>query len=151
MDSVFEVHKTIRENLLKVLDNHSLEQLNKIPEGFSNNLIWNIAHCVSSQQVLVYKLSGLPTLVSEEFIAKYKKGTKPEGDVSQAEVDEIRNLLSATLTQTEKDFEENVFVSYNEYLTSMGFTLRNVEDALNFNNYHEGIHTGIVWSIRKFV
>nr|WP_199001078.1 DinB family protein [Flavobacterium sp. ASV13] len=151
MNSVFEVQKTIREIFLKVLDNHSLEQLNKIPQGFSNNLIWNIAHCISSQQVLIYKLSGLPTMVSEEFIAKYRKGTKPEGDVSQVEVDEIRSLLLTTLEQTEKDFTNNIFVDYNEYTTSLGFTLRNISGALDFNNYHEGIHTGIVMSIRKFV
>jgi hypothetical protein len=151
MNSVFEVQKTIREILLKILDNHSLEQLNKIPEGFSNNLIWNIGHCISSQQVLVYKLSGLPTLASEEFIAKYRKGTKPEGNVSQDEVDEIRNLLSATLIQTEKDFMNNIFVAYTEYTTSMGFTLKNIQGALDFNNYHEGIHSGIAMSIRKFV
>jgi hypothetical protein len=151
MNSVFEVQKTIREILLKVLDNHSLEQLNKIPEGFSNNLIWNIAHCVSSQQVLIYKLSGLPTMVSEEFIAKYKKGTKPEGNVSQAEVDEIRVLLSSTLDQVQKDYANNIFVTYTEYLTSMGFLLKDIDGALSFNNYHEGIHTGIIMSIRKFV
>lgn len=151
MNSVFDVQKTIREILVKVLDNHSLEQLNKIPEGFSNNLIWNIAHCVSAQQSLVYKLSGVPSKVSEEFIAKYRKGTKPERDVSQAEVDEIRTLLSETLHQAEKDYSDKIFSNYTEYTTSMGFTLRNVEDALSFNNYHEGTHTGIIMSIRKFV
>lgn len=151
MNSVFEVQKTIREVLLKVLDHHSLEQLNKIPQGFSNNLIWNIAHCVASQQVLIYKLSGLPMLVSEEFVAKYRKGTKPEGDVSQAEVDEIRELLSSTLDQVQKDFANNIFISYTEYPTSLGFILRNIDGALSFNNYHEGIHTGIIMSIRKFV
>ena len=151
MNSVFEVQKTIREIFLKVLDHHSLEQLNKIPEGFSNNLIWNIAHCISSQQVLIYKLSGLPTMASEEFIAKYRKGTKPEGNVSQADVDEIRALLFATLQQTQKDFEDKIFVDYNEYTTSLGFTLKDISGALDFNNYHEGIHTGIIMSIRKFV
>ncbi|PWB25356.1 DinB family protein [Flavobacterium sp. HTF] len=151
MDSVFEVHKTIRSILLKILENHSLEQLNKIPPGFNNNLIWNIGHCISSQQVLVYKLSGLPTMVSEEFIAKYKKGTKPEGDVSQEEVDEIKELLSETLEKTKNDFTSGLFVDFNEYTTSMGFTLHNVQDALSFNNYHEGIHTGIAMSIRKLV
>ncbi|MBO9582731.1 MAG: DinB family protein [Flavobacterium sp.] len=151
MSSVFDVHKIIRENLLKFLDNHSLEQLNKVPDGFSNNIIWNIGHCISSQQLLVYKLSGLPTMVSEDFINKYRKGTKPEGDVSQAEVDEIRTLLFSTLEKTKNDFESGLFVGYNEYTTSMGFTLRNVQDALDFNNYHEGIHTGIIMALRKLV
>ena len=90
-------------------------------------------------------------MVSDELIAKYKKGTKPEGDVLQAEVDEIRELLFTTLYQTEQDFENKHFVNYNEYTTSLGFTLRNINDALDFNNYHEGIHTGIIMSIRKFV
>lgn len=151
MNSVFDVQKTIREILLKMLDHHSLEQLNKIPTGFSNNIIWNVAHCVAAQQTLVYKLSGLPTMVSEDFILKYRKGTKPEGDVSQAEVDEIRALLTATLEKTQNDFASGLFVDYNEYTTSMGFTLKNIHGALDFNNYHEGIHTGIIMSIRKFV
>ena len=151
MNSVFEVQKTIREVLLKILDHHSLEQLNKIPAGFSNNLIWNIAHCVSTQQVLVYKLSGLPMMVSEEFINKYRKGTKPEGDVSQTEVDEIRTLLSTTLEQVQKDFANDIFQNYMEYTTSMGYTLKDINGALDFNNYHEGTHTGIAMSIRKFV
>ncbi|MEO8534885.1 MAG: DinB family protein [Flavobacterium sp.] len=151
MNSVFEVHKTARDILLKILDNHSLEQLNKIPDGFSNNLIWNVAHCIAAQQSLVYKLSGLPTLVTEDFILKYRKGTKPEGDVSQAEVDEVRELLSSTLNQTIKDFEAGTFVAYNAYKTSMGFDLNTLEDAFNFVSYHEGIHTGIIMSIRKFV
>ena len=151
MNSVFEVHKTVRNILLKILENHSLEQLNKVPVGFNNNLIWNIGHCISSQQVLVYKLSGLPTIVSEEFIAKYRKGTKPEGDVLQAEVDEIKTLLFKTVVQTEDDFKNVLFKNYHQYTTSMGFTLKNVEDALSFNNYHEGLHTGIIMSIRKLV
>lgn len=151
MSSVFKVQKTIREILLKVLEGHSLEQLNKIPEGYKNNLIWNVAHCISSQQVLVYKLSGLPTLVSDDFIDRYKKGTKPEGDVSQAEADEIKALLFATFEQTEKDYTNNVFTNYTPYTTSMGFDLTNVQDALDFVNYHEGIHTGIIMGIRKFV
>jgi hypothetical protein len=151
MNPVFEVQKTSREILLKILDSHSLEQLNKIPQGFNNNLIWNIAHCIAAQQALVYKLSGLPSIVPDEFIARYRKDTKPEGDVSQEEVDEIRRLLSDTLQQAEKDYTAKIFLKYTEYTTSMGFTLRNIEDALSFNNYHEATHTGIIMSIRKFV
>ncbi|SEP13258.1 DinB superfamily protein [Flavobacterium sp. CF108] len=151
MSSVFETQKTIREILVKILDHHSLEQLNKIPDGFKNNLIWNIGHCIASQQILVYKLSGLPLQVSDELIAKYSKGTKPEADVSQEEVNEIRDLLTKTLLQTEKDYNDNVFKNYNQYTTSMGFDLKNVQDALDFVSYHEGIHTGIIMGIKKFI
>lgn len=151
MKSVFEVQHTIRMFLFNVIENYSLEQLNKIPEGFSNNLIWNIGHCISTQQNLVYKLSGLPTLVSEEFIVKYKKGTKPEGDVLLEEVEEIRNLLLSTFLQTEKDFEANIFVNFNEYLTSMDLKLKNIHEALDYNNFHEGIHLGMIMLIKKFV
>ncbi|WP_291147368.1 DinB family protein [Flavobacterium sp. UBA7680] len=151
MSSVFETQKTIREILVKILDHHSLEQLNKIPDGFKNNLIWNIGHCIASQQILVYKLSGLPLQVSDELIAKYSKGTKPEVDVLQEEVNEIRDLLTQTLLQTEKDYNDNVFTNYNQYTTSMGFDLKNVQDALDFVSYHEGIHTGIIMGIKKFI
>ncbi len=151
MSSVFETQKTIREILLKILENHSLEKLNKVPQGFNNNIIWNVAHCIAAQQTLVYKLSGLPTMVSEDFILKYRKGTKPEGDVSQEEVDEVKTFLLSTYQKTQNDFTSGLFVDYNEYTTSMGFTLRNVQDALDFNNYHEGIHTGIVMTLIKLV
>jgi hypothetical protein len=133
------------------LENYTLEQLNAIPDGFSNNLIWNIAHIVVTQQLLVYKLSGLPTKVSDEMIEKFRKGTKPEHIVTQAEVDEIKSLLFATIDQTEVDFENKIFKNFDEYPTSTGFVLKSAKDAMIFNNFHEGLHLGILMSIRKFV
>jgi len=78
MQQAFDITRTNRKVLAEMLKNYSLEQLNRIPEGFSNNIIWNIAHTIVVQQLLVYKLSGLPTMVSNEMISKYQKGTKPE-------------------------------------------------------------------------
>jgi hypothetical protein len=99
----------------------------------------------------MYKLSGLSTVVSEEFILKYRKGTKPESDVSQQEVDEVKGFLSTTLENVQNDFASGLFVDYNEYITSMGFILSNIQDAIDFNNYHEGLHTGVIMALRKLV
>ena len=151
MNQLFTITETSRNMVSKILENHSLVQLNKIPEGFSNNLIWNIAHIVVTQQLLVYKLSGLPTMVSDEIIEKYKKGTKPEQDASQAKVNEIKSLLFITIKKTKEDYDNGIFKNYNEYPTSTGFILNNVEDAMAFNNFHEGLHIGILMSLRKFV
>nr|WP_315163026.1 DinB family protein [uncultured Flavobacterium sp.] len=151
MNQTFDITRTSRKMIAPFLENYTLEQLNAIPDGFSNNLIWNIAHIVVTQQLLVYKLSGLPTMVSDEMIEKYRKGTKPEHIVMQAEVDEIKSLLFATIDQTEVDFENEIFKNFDEYPTSTGFVLKSAKDAMIFNNFHEGLHLGILMSIRKFV
>lgn len=151
MEQTFEINRISRKIVLQFLENYSLEQLNKIPEGFKNNLIWNIAHIVVTQQLLVYKFSGLPMMVSDELVQKYIKGSKPEHVVTQTEVDEIKSLLVKTINQTKEDYENKMFKYYQEYPTSTGFVLKNVEDAMVFNNFHEGLHIGIMMSLRKFL
>jgi hypothetical protein len=151
MHQTFNITMTSRQTLAKFLDNHSLEQLNKVPTGFNNNLIWNIAHIIVVQQMLVYNLSGLPMMVSQEMIDSYKRGTKPERDLTQPEVDEIRSLLFSTIEQTKKDFENGIFENFQEFTSMSGYTMRSAEDAMAFNYYHEATHTGIMMGIRKFV
>lgn len=151
MHQTFDITKTSRKVLSQILENHTLEQLNKIPEGFKNNLIWNIGHIIVVQQMLVYKLSGLPMMISDEMVEKYKKGTKPEHIVTQEEVDEMKSLLIETINRTEVDFNNGIFKNYQEFTTMLGFTLKNAEDALSFNYYHEAVHTGIMLGIRKFI
>lgn len=149
MQHPLEITRTNRKLMLKMLDSFSLDQLNKVPDGFKNNLIWNIAHVVVTQQLLVYKLSGLPMMIDDKMVESYRKGTKTEGEVSQEDVDKVKELLFATLDQTKKDLEANVFKNYTEYPTSTGFVLKSLEDAINFNNFHEGIHLGYILALKK--
>jgi hypothetical protein len=151
MEVTFDINQTSRNIISKFLENHTLEQLNTIPEGFSNNLIWNIAHIVVVQQMLVYNLSGLPMMVSDEMAARYKRGTKPEHTVTQEEVDEIKTLLFPTLEQTKKDFADDIFKNYTEFTTMSGFNIKSAKAAMEFNIYHEAVHTGIMMQIRKFI
>ncbi|GIZ08094.1 DinB family protein [Flavobacterium sp. UMI-01] len=151
MNSIFEVSRTQRKLAGQILENFSLEQLNTIPEGYSNNLFWNIAHVVVTQQLLVYKLSGLPMLVSDELVERYKKGTAVTAPATQEEVHQVKALLEETLVQTEKDYNNGVFVNYSEYPTSTGFVIKSISDALTFNVFHEGLHLGIMMRLKKLV
>ena len=151
MNWAFDINIKNRTLLESILDTYSLEQLNKIPKGFSNNMIWNIAHTVVTQQILIYRLSGLPPMVSDDVIARFKKGTKPDGDVSQTEVEAIRSLLFSTIEKTKTDYNNKVFKHFDEYTVSTKSTLTNVEEAIDFNNFHEGIHLGTIMALRKFV
>jgi hypothetical protein len=53
MEATFKIWETSRKKYLELIENYSLEQLNKIPQGFSNNLVWNLGHIIVSQQGLV--------------------------------------------------------------------------------------------------
>jgi len=149
MDWSFDIVIKNRKLLEGFIENHSLEELNKVPEGFSNNMIWNIAHTIVTQQILVYRLSGLPMNVSDEMVTVYKKGTKTERNLSQAEVDTIKGLLFSTIEKTKEDYDNKIFKTYNEYTVSTKSTLTNVEEAITFNNFHEGIHLGYILALKK--
>lgn len=152
MDFTFQVLENTRGIFKKIIENNSLEDLNKIPNGFNNNIIWNIAHVVVSEQLLAYKLSGLEASLSDEMINKYRKGSKPHGDLSRAEVDEIKALLSSTLEKTKEDYYDDVFENYNSYTVSTtGNTLNNIDEALQFIAIHEGLHYGYVLALLKAV
>jgi len=149
MNWAFDICLKNRNILEGFLYQFSLDKLNKIPEGFSNNLIWNIAHVIVTQQLLVYGNSQLPMLIPDEMVAKYRKGTKAEQKVTQDNLNEIKTLLFSTLEKTQDDYYNGVFKNYTEYTVSTKSTLTNVEQAIEFNNFHEGIHLGYILALKK--
>lgn len=151
MKHTFEPLHKGRVLLLKLIEGLTIEQLNKIPEGSKNNIVWNVAHLVVTQQLLCYKLSNLPCLISDEMIAKYKKGTNPVEEVTFENFEKIKELLLSLTAQFEIDYNAGKFTSYNEYTTSVNVTLFDIESATTFNLFHEGIHLGAVLGLRKLV
>ena len=151
MEATFRIWQTSRGIYLKFLENYSIEQLNTIPAGMSNNLIWNIGHVIVSQQKLVYALSGLPMHIPDSLFEKYQNGSRPDGKTTQAEVDEVKKLLSEMVEKTKADFEAGIFKEFHPYQTKTGFYLGTWKEAMEFNNYHEGIHLGIMMSIKKHI
>jgi len=149
MNWTFDVCLKNRKLLESFLDRFTIDELNKIPDGFNNNIFWNIAHTIVTQQLLVYRNSNLPMFVSDDLVEKYKKGTKAEHEASQEEVEEIRSLLFTTLAKISEDYSNGIFNNYNEYTVSTKSTLTNVKEALEFNNFHEGIHLGYILALKK--
>ncbi|MFV0573036.1 MAG: DinB family protein [Xanthomarina gelatinilytica] len=149
MDWAFDITNKNRAIFKTFLETFTLEELNKVPKGFNNNIIWNIAHTIVTQQLLVYNLSGLPMLLTNDMVEKYRKGTKPGQDVTWAEVDLIKGLLFSTIEKTKEDYNNNVFETYNEYTVTTKSTLTNVDEAIDFNNFHEGIHLGYILALKR--
>ncbi|TVZ52779.1 DinB family protein [Dokdonia sp. Hel_I_53] len=152
MDYSFQICLKNRQILERFINGHTLEQLNKIPKGFNNNLVWNIGHSIATQQLLTYGLSGVKPQIDMDFINTYKKGTRPEKDVSQDDVNSIHKMLFSTLETLEEDYKMGLFSTFKEYtLSTTGGVLSKVEHAIEFNNFHEGLHLGCCIQLSKLV
>ena len=149
MEKQFDIALQNRKVLRSILKRTPKEILVKIPKGFRNNLWWNIAHVVATQQILLYRWSGLPTHIDENWVDRYKKGTVPNGGFDKNDFDLLVQNLIDTVKWAEEDYQNGLFKEYEEYTTSTKVTLSGVEDAINFNNYHEGIHLGVILSQLK--
>lgn len=151
MNFTLDVTLKNRKILYHFLDTLSLEKLNKIPEGFNNNIFWNIKHIVVVQQMLVYGLSRLPLGISSEEVEGYKKGTKPVKDVTQTEVAICKKQLFSLIEKTQEDLTNNLFKEYTEYTVTTKTVLQSAIDAMEFNNFHEGIHLGYVMALMRVI
>ena len=149
MKNHFEILNITRNNILNSIKDLSLSELNKIPIGFNNNVIWNVGHIVATQQLLCYKMSGLDMALDAAFIAKYMKGSFAVGDASQEELDYIVKQLKELPAKVEADYANQLFKEYNTYTTSYNITLNDVEQAIQFNNVHEGLHLGYIMAMKK--
>lgn len=120
-----------------------------IPQGFANNIAWNLGHMVVTQEAVTHRLSGLPTITTDEDMSRFRNGTSPEewGDW-KPDMDRWKGLLRDTSDKLTTDYEAGVFKEYKTLTTSTGFVLNNVDDAIVFNKFHEGLHLGVIISLK---
>ena len=157
MIEVFSMEKNVetifatRKMFIKLMDGLSIEKLNKVPQGFNNNIIWNFGHVIMTQQILCYKLANLSTHVTESYITKYSKGSKPESFIDANELDYLRELALSSVDQLIIDMSNNLFDNFNTYTTSFGVDLTCIDDAVKFMCMHEGMHIGYAMALKRVV
>ncbi len=147
----FQILTQGRKNLLNLLKPFELDQLNHIPDGFRNNLVWHLGHVIVSQQVLCYQLSGLACTVPVDLIERFRRGTVPTGEVSLKEVNQLKQLAIDTVERFKDDYRQGIFREFQSYQSLFGVKLQGIEDAVVFNNTHEGLHLGYVMTMRKLL
>lgn len=87
---MIDLIKQTRKAAVEGLTGFTIEQLNKIPAGFNNNIIWNLGHLTAVQEDLCYTKSGLNMNITMEYYEKYKRDSKPEGFITADEFELIK-------------------------------------------------------------
>ncbi|HTJ48454.1 MAG TPA: DinB family protein [Cyclobacteriaceae bacterium] len=149
MQKKIERIQNARAYILKLIEDLDAEQLNKIPVGLNNNIIWNLGHLIASQQSICYRRAGIEMFVEEKYLTAYKPGTKPDAFVTHAEIECMKKLFLTAIEKFEKDYGDGLFSTYPAWTTLYGIEISTIEDALHFVLFHEGLHTGYIMALKR--
>ena len=151
MNKQIEIIRNTRKYLFDFTADLTVEELNEIPKGFNNNIIWNLTHLISTQQSACYIRAGLKLAVEEKYFIGYKPDTKPDDYFDGAEVDKVKKMFLSTIHQLESDYANNLFANYIPWTNRYGVPIANIDEALGFLPYHEGLHLGYVMALKRMI
>ncbi len=136
----------------ELVDGLPPEALTTVPKGWRNHLLWHIGHLTYVQQALIYGLSGTPMPMEgptfKAFSTWFGRGSTPLEWESQPDAAQVLDLHDRLWRRMADDLATDRLKGYKPYLTAMGVELTSVQEALAFNNVHEGIHYGFMMRLK---
>lgn len=154
MDKRIDKVKKIRQFLISQIAELSAEQMNAIPKGYNNNIIWNIIHSMSAQQGICYRRLGQSPIIPDKYITPFLTNTKPDRIFDIKEIEAVKKMFIATIDKLQEDHSKKIFHNntgtlniYKVYEIEM----HDIDDALDILLYHEGYHVGQILRLKKLV
>lgn len=142
----------VRNQTVRAVQGLTEDALDRVPEGFNNNIRWNLGHIYQSQERFAFQFAGEPTELPDAFPRLFARGTKPadwneeppSGDMLLAmmarQPERIRQTLAGRLHEKAKE----------PFTTSTGLTLDTVGAFLTYTLYHEGMHYQAIALLKRF-
>ena len=143
-----------RRFLLNDIAGLSARQLNEIPAGLPNNIIWNLGHILAASQAVCYGRAGQPVKIDGQYFLPFLTNTKPQGFIGEKAAAMIGGLLISTMHTLQSDYGHGHFDRYtaSENIRGIyGIELRTIDDAIDFLLYHDGYHAAKINTIKKLV
>ncbi|TCM95887.1 DinB family protein [Paenibacillus sp. BK033] len=127
--------------------------LDVVPEGFNNNMRWNLGHIYVVQERFAFHFAGEPVLLPDSFERWFAKGTKP-GDWQEEQLPKLDTLLELLAAQpiriAEKLHDRLEEQTAMPFTTGTGVPLHTVGEFLSYTLYHEGIHFNSISLLKRF-
>ncbi|MEC0229989.1 DinB family protein [Paenibacillus alba] len=149
---VFKQLAFIRQLTIKAVQGLSEAALDNIPEGFNNNLRWNLGHIYLVQEKFAFHFAGEPMQLPEHYDRLFAKGTKP---ADWKDEPPTLNTLLEMLAEQPKRIHASLQNRLNEQVktpltTGTGLTLSTVGEFLSYSLYHEGMHFNTITILKRF-
>lgn len=139
---------TYREETLRLVEGVSEEEAEIIPEGFHNNIRWNLGHIYLDQYLwiesFVQEISDNTIKLNEWF----GFGTSPTNFTEETpNLSELKELLQGQPEQIKEKYGHRLEEEFPP--TEMG--MYTIEQVLMRTVFHEGLHIGAIQYLKRFI
>lgn len=151
---LFKQLRFVRENTIYYVTEMKDEESLIIPEGFNNNIKWNLGHIYVVQEKFAYYFIKEKMNMPKNFSELFTTGTSPESwrNKELPTISELIQLLEDQNGRIEEALEFRLKeVIEKPFTTSTGLTLSTVEELLSFCLYHEGMHFAMIKSYQRII
>lgn len=143
---VFKLMESIRSRMLAQLENVSEELADRIPAGFNNNIRWNLGHILTIHDMLIFQLNNEKSGFPADYPALFKNGTKP---ADWQQTPPALEVLTQQLEEQMKQIRETFSGRLDQEAAKPFREMKTIGEIINFSFYHEGLHTGFIWAMKK--
>ncbi|TGE31246.1 DinB family protein [Desulfosporosinus sp. Sb-LF] len=149
---LFDQLKVIRNNTINAVKELSERQVDSVPEGFNNNIRWNLGHVYVVQERFAFGFIKEPMLMPEGFTELFGRDSKPsEWKVQPPTLPELIKLLEDQTSRIEEKLSNRLDeVVEKPYAMPSGLTLKTPGEFLTFSMYHEGMHVQTIKMLKRF-
>ena len=153
VEKIFNFTIQARNTFIQLIDTLTVEELNKIPAGFKNNIIWNFGHIVVTTLALCYVRTGIWDDGSTiKYLNDFKKDSVPSRDINADEIAELKALAMSTIETIREDYSKGVFKDAKPFATgTYGAEMNGFEEVLITACGHDNMHLGYALAQIKLV
>ncbi|SET78597.1 DinB superfamily protein [Oceanobacillus limi] len=145
---LFRQMKTYREETLSLVKDITTSQADYTPDGFNNNIRWNLGHIYLDQYLWIQTVTKERDLIDDSFTNWFGFGTNPDNFSDETP---SLNQLIILLNEQPKVIETNYITRMDEEFEPTEMGIHTVEQALIRTIYHEGLHAATIQIMKRFL
>ncbi|WP_338021760.1 DinB family protein [Bacillus pakistanensis] len=145
---LFKQIETYRSEVLAAVEDVTSEEAEIIPNGFHNNIRWNLGHIFLDQFLWIQAITKEDANVPEPFHSWFGFGTFPKDFTADTpSFEELKTLLKQQPARLKQAYGNRLEEEFPP--TEMG--IHTIEQVLIRTIFHEGMHLQAIWDLRKYL
>jgi hypothetical protein len=126
-----------RQELMTMISSLTEEEMNLIPKGHANNIIWNLGHMLLVSESILYKNLPVQRPVHRFDLSQFARNTSPHDFIVKNEF----LLIGKAFMETASIFREIINLGNgNESIPVQNMQDIITEERLQFLLFHDSIH-----------